>query len=164
MVSGGSYVLWRHAIRSGDLGAGRVSPWIVELATLLYVVAPTAVGFALGIIGRDKPQWTEGFIGTRPDDAWSLVWRIAGPSYVRLKLKSGEWLGGRYGTQPDGMSSAAGGSVEEGDLFLSRTASVDPVTGVFQFDAAGNILLGDTGLLVRWEEVQVLLLDKGGDD
>src|SRR6266496_5517806 len=47
MVSGGSYLLWRHAIRSGDLGAGRVSAWVVEVATLLYVVAPTGAGFTL---------------------------------------------------------------------------------------------------------------------
>jgi Family of unknown function (DUF6338) len=164
MVSGGSYLLWRHAIRSGDLAAGRVSPWIVELATLLYVVAPTAAGFALGIIGQDKPQWTEGFIGTRPDDAWNDLWRNARPGFVRLKLRSGEWVGGYYSTRPDGRYSIAGGSAEQGDLFLSRRATVNLADGAFEVDASGNVLLSDTGLLVRWDEVLVLLLDEGEDD
>jgi hypothetical protein len=53
-ISGGSYLFWRDAIHSGDLRAGRVSPWLVELVSLSYVAIPTAAGFSLGIIGRGK--------------------------------------------------------------------------------------------------------------
>jgi len=41
-------------------------------------------------------------------------------------------------------------------LHLARRAELDPVTGRFLTDAAGDAVLLPTGVLVRWAEIEVL--------
>jgi hypothetical protein len=37
-----------------------------------------------------------------------------------------------------------------------QAVSVDPATGEFERDAGGNVIVFDSGLLVRFDEVEVL--------
>jgi hypothetical protein len=54
------------------------------------------------------------------------------------------------------MKSYSAGYPEEQDLYLATVAEVDPNTGEFLFDPAGNVRLQSGGLLVRWAEVEYL--------
>jgi hypothetical protein len=80
------------------------------------------------------------------------------PGVVRLRLRSGTWLAGVYGTTSDGRQSYAAGYPEDGDLYLSLQLRVDPVTGEFTRDDEDRPVpvAGRSGLLVRWAEIEYL--------
>ena len=75
---------------------------------------------------------------------------------MRVRLKSGAWIGGAFATAPDGRPSYAAGYPEEQDLYLSVTAMIDPDNGAFAYDDDGGIQTLDGGLLLRWDEVEYL--------
>jgi len=52
--------------------------------------------------------------------------------------------------------SYASGYPESGDLFLAEAVEVNPVTGEIVLDDEGHPHSLDSGLLVRWEEVEYL--------
>lgn len=69
-------------------------------------------------------------------------------------------MAGVYGTTPTTkrMSSAAS-YPEAGDLYLSRQLQVNRVSKEFVFNGVGRkpaAVVGDPGLLVRWDEVEYL--------
>lgn len=74
---------------------------------------------------------------------------------MRLRLKSGAWVGGAF-AEVDGRRSYAAGYPEAQDLYLAATVELDPDSGEFVKDADGMILLLPGGVLVRWDEVEHL--------
>ena len=70
-------------------------------------------------------------------------------------MKSGTWLGGAY-ADANGRRSYAAGYPEAPDLYLAAAVQLDPGTGEFVTDDAGNVQLQEGGILVRWEEVEYL--------
>jgi hypothetical protein len=70
---------------------------------------------------------------------------------MRLKLKSGSWIGGAFA-----QGSYAAVYPEPPDLYLAWAAEVDPSSGAFLFDEHDRVVLRDSGILIRWEEVEYL--------
>jgi hypothetical protein len=75
--------------------------------------------------------------------------------WIRLRLKSGAWLGGVF-AEANGRRSYAAGYPEPQDLFLAAAVDTDPDTGEFVRDDAGLPTVQPGGLLIRWEEVEFL--------
>lgn len=138
------------SIVSGD----RLPLWIWAFV-LAYVVVPVVGGTVVGFGTRDRRNWAKLISGPDPAPrAWDHLFQGKRDGWVRLKLKSGTWVGGAYATSDaDGLQSYTAGYPEDQDLFLSSTRPVDPETGEFLPDEPVAPL---SGLLVRWEEVEYL--------
>ncbi len=90
LLAAGSYWLYRHAIVSGDLHAGRSPLWAVEAAALAYVALPTAAGLTVGRGRRKGARWAVLLVGDSPEPrAWDYLWSSAPSGFVRARLKSG---------------------------------------------------------------------------
>jgi hypothetical protein len=147
-----TYRIWHDYLRSGALKEGELFPPWLWGVLLLYVIVPLAVGSALAVAVSKGYAWTRAAVGSDPaPTAWDFVFSDDRSAWIRLKLKSGSWVGGAYA---DG--SYSGGYPEPADLYLSVTAEVDSDTGEFARGPDGNAILKDYGLLVRWEEVEFL--------
>lgn len=104
-----------------------------------------------------KRLWAKLFTGRSPAPrAWDHVFGSRPDGWIRLKLKSGVWLGGAYSSPGDGLDSYAAGYPDEQDLFLAEAYSVDPGTGEFELDTDGDVVPTGSGILVRWAEVEYL--------
>lgn len=74
---------------------------------------------------------------------------------VRCKLKSGIWIGGVFG-EVDGRRPYASGYPEPQDLYLAATLHLDPDTGEILTNGEGHPKIQNSGILVRWEEIEYL--------
>jgi uncharacterized protein DUF6338 len=63
----------------------------------------------------------------------------------------GSWIGGAFA-----QGSYAAVYPEPSDLYLERAAEVDPSSGAFVFDEDDCVVLRDSSILIRWEEVEYL--------
>lgn len=122
-----------------------------------YVVGPLVFG---GLIGRATLQghkWAAWFTGPNPAPrAWDYVFGLRPRGWIRLRLKSGIWIGGAYAERVDGKKSYAAGYPEPQDLFLVVVAELDPNSGRFMRDEKGGVRLRESSILIRWEEVEYL--------
>ncbi|MCX4092545.1 DUF6338 family protein [Nocardia sp. alder85J] len=160
VYSGPALLLYRHFVVSGDLRRGLVNWLMFEAVSVGYVLVPAAIGAAMGLAtNRDWPiaRW---LYGRAPHPrAWDHVWSRENRYIVRIKLKSGTWLAGRYGGTDDDMSYASG-YPEAGELYLSTQLAVHPKTGEFVVrDGTAPVQL-PSGVLVRWEEIEYLDLQR----
>jgi len=159
LFSGPGLLLYRHFIVTGQLGRGDVNALVFEVVILAYVLLPTAAGTGIGYGQKRKWSWVTVLVGDTPEPrAWDYLWRRGVPAIVRVKLKSGSWLAGIFGTTTAGQRSYAAGYPEKEDLYLSLQVSVDAVTGAFERDPDGRPMPvdGGSGLLLRWEEIEYL--------
>jgi hypothetical protein len=150
------YRLWIDFVRSGRFRSGDV-PLLLWLVPLAYVAIPVLAGTAVasGTI-RDRP-WARFFTGPAPAPrAWDELFTTHPDGWIRLRLKSGTWLGGGYVVREDGVRSYAAGYPEPQDLYLAEAAEVDPQTGDFIVDEFDDPVLRGSGILIRWEEVEYL--------
>lgn len=158
-LAGPEYLLYRKLVSSGDLGRGEVSAWWLELVAIGYVLLPTVLGWVVGYGQRERKRWARWLVGEAPEPrAWDYLWHANMTAVVRLKLKTGTWVAGVFGTTTAQRRSYASGYPEEGDLYLSAQVYVDSVTGQYLRDERGRpqLVEGPTGLLVRWSEVEFL--------
>jgi hypothetical protein len=151
-----TYALWVGYVRSGRLAAGR-APVLLWLAVLAYVALPIALGTVVGRATQRGRRWATVLTGPNPAPrAWDYLFESRSAGWVRLRLKSGTWIGGAYGVRADGVRSYVAGYPDEQDLFLAEAAHVDEETGEFVLDAEGAPALRGSGILVRWSEVEYL--------
>ncbi len=151
-----TYWLWVRFVRSGALGS-REAPLGLWLVPLAYVGAPTLLGTWVGLGTRARKRWTRVFTGPNPAPrAWDNLFGTRPDGWIRLRLKSGVWLGGAFATMPDGSRSYAAGYPEEQDLYLVEAVEVDPQTGAFVLDEEGNPVPRGSAILIRWDEVEYL--------
>jgi hypothetical protein len=158
VLAGPELLLYRHFVVTGRLGRGEVNWLLVGVLALGYMAAPTAAG-TLVAFGRQRNWPGVRLLGDTPEPrAWDYLWRLRVPGVVRMKLKSGTWLAGVYGTTATGRRSYAAGYPEDGDLYLSLQLRVDPATGEFARDDEDRPLPvpGESGLLIRWSEIEYL--------
>jgi len=151
-----SYSLWTEFIRTGEVASGKapLGLWVVPIA---YVSLPIAAGSIVGLGTRRRARWARVFTGPAPAPrAWDQLFFGQPDGWIRLRMKSGSWLGGAYSEGRTGMRSYAAGYPEEADLLIAEAAEVDPDSGEFVFDASGNPRLRGSALLVRWSEVEYL--------
>jgi hypothetical protein len=151
-----TYWLWVDFVRSGRLAAGR-APWTLWLVPLLYVAVPIVGGSLVGAGTKNRARWSRIFTGPEPAPrAWDHLFGARPDGWIRLKLKSGPWVGGAYSTAGDADQGYAAGYPEDPDLYLVETMEVDPATGRFVKGSDGNPVSRGSGLLVRWAEVEYL--------
>jgi Family of unknown function (DUF6338) len=146
-----TYRLWHDYLRTGALPHGRVLPlWLWPVAAA-YVFVPIGLGTILGwaLNKWDLPQIIS---GTNPaPTAWDHLLYGNPDAWIRLKLKSGTWVGGAYAE-----GSYAGGYPEPADIYVAEAVAVDPETGEFERNKAGNPAFKGYGFLVRWDEIELL--------
>lgn len=149
-----SYWLWANQwskVREGE----PLSLWMWGLA-FLYVALPLIAGSVIGFGTHRGVNWARWFVGPHPAPrAWDYLFERESDGWVRMRLKSGTWIGGLY-AEVDGRIPYSSGYPEPQDLFLAATVDVDPETGDFPVDESGRIQHRPGGLLVRWEEVEYL--------
>lgn len=147
-----SYWIWRRYVESGRWEAEGRLPLVLWLAIVLYVGLPIVVGWIVGRGVRAEHRWAEVVFGTaRAPRAWDWLFFDRPDGWMRLRLKSGTWIGGAFGQE-----SYAAGYPEPSDLYLAIAVEVDPASGAFVFGDNGEFLRRDSGILVRWEEVEYL--------
>lgn len=148
-----TYWLWaeqRHTIEQ----ARPLPLWLWGVA-IAYVAIPLVAGTAVGRSVRSNRPWATWFTGPNPAPrAWDHLFGQRVDGWVRLRMKSGVWLGGAF--ELDGRKSYAAGYPEAQDLFLVAAAVLDQETGEFVRDEEGAVVTLNSGILVRWEEVQHL--------
>ncbi|MCC3312259.1 DUF6338 family protein [Nocardia africana] len=153
------YLLFRHAVVGNRLATGKINPWLVEASVLTYVIVPVLVGTLLGWGHKHHKNWAIRLVGEAPEPrAWDYLWRHAERAVVRIKLKSGGWLAGYYGTTSEGRRSYAAGFPEDGDLYLALAFDIDSATGALSLTPEGTPtpVSSDRGLLIRWNEIEYL--------
>ena len=150
-----TYALWRTvgpAVERRD-----ALPWWLWAVAVAYAGVPLTAGSVIGRASRSGRRWASWFTGLNPAPrAWDYLFQGTRDGWVRLRLKSGVWLGGGFVTAPNGLRSYSAGYPEPQDLYLSITVNLDPDTGDFLFDDEGRPELVNGGILVRWEEVEYL--------
>lgn len=152
-----TFWLWTTYVRTGRLADGDVPLWVWPLV-VAYVGVPLFAGSAIGHGTRRGEAWAEWFTGLNPAPrAWDYIFgqRLL-RGWVRLKLKSGVWIGGAYARLPDGRRSYAAGYPEPQDLFLVRAAEMNPTTGQFVRRSDGSVSLRQSSILIRWDEVEYM--------
>jgi hypothetical protein len=148
-----SYWLWANQWPRARDGQA-LSLWLWGL-TILYVALPIAAGSVIGFGTHRRMAWSRWVAGPHPAPrAWDYLFEHKTTGWVRLRLKSGVWIGGAYAAA-GGLDSYSAAYPEPQDLFLAAGAEIDPATGEFAVDDDGDIPLRG-GLLVAWEEVEYL--------
>ncbi len=160
LASGPEYLLYRSYLAKNTLTQGRIDWWALELLAFAYVFVPIVIGVLAG--SARKRDWKLGrmIVGVNLEPrAWDYIWGDKCQGVVRLKLKSGTWLAGIYGTRADERRSyAAAYPTMDSDLYLATALEVDPDTGELAIgDDKKPIRLDDkTGILMRWTEIEYL--------
>ncbi|MDA5147591.1 DUF6338 family protein [Streptomyces sp. AD681] len=112
------------------------------LALLLLIVVPAAAAFAVSL--RERRGRPTQYVTT--PSAWDHVFAGLGPCFIRVRLKSGSWVGGWYG----GASYASSHPATAHDLYLESAWRMAP-DGRF----LSRVDL-TRGLYVRLDDVEVL--------
>ena len=155
---GPGLVIYRDVVVTGQLARGELAVWPTWAIVIVYVAIPTAVGSGLGSAHKAGNRWARILLGEAPEPrAWDHLWRREPQGVVRMRLTSGTWLAGIYGTW-SGRKAYAAGYPESGDIFLPLQVMVDAESGELQSDDDGCVVpvAGGGGLLVRWEQVEFL--------
>jgi len=131
--------------------------------SILYVGVPLAIGLLVGSGSKHKRRWAKVIAGNVIEPrAWDYLWQQRPTGYVRLRMKSGDWVGGFYGIRADGQVSWAAGYPEAGDLHLSQAADVNKDTGEFVLSEDGEPTFRNEALLVSWDAVEYLSISEVG--
>jgi hypothetical protein len=150
-----TWLLWRSEVRTAELAEGRTAWWLIWIVALVYVGVPSLVGIGVGRAARQDQKWVRWMAGPHPAPrAWDHLFASEPTGWVRIKLRSGTWVGGLFATVETGRSYAAG-FPHDRDLLLSTIAEVDPATGEFRLEDGKSITRGSS-LLVSWAEVEYL--------
>lgn len=156
-----SYWFWSEYVRPGRLARGEPLPVGLWLMVLAYAVAPIALGWIVGFGTRRGWTWPQLLTGRNPAPrAWDAFFGDDPEGWVRLRLKSGAWIGAALGAK-DGRRSYFAGYPEDQDLYLVQTAEVDPDTGEFLYDEEDQLRVRESGVLLRWDEVEYLEFFEG---
>jgi hypothetical protein len=161
LLAGPTYIAYKHWIATGHLSSGQVSAWWIELVAVGYIIVPAAAGTLIGM-GQTRTgwqwAWTRWFATDAPEPtAWDHVWRHMKNRVVRIRLKSGVWTAGAWGTV-GGRRPYAAGYPEPGDLYLSVVFVVDRMTGEFDRGPGGALVEASRshGILLRRDEIEFL--------
>jgi hypothetical protein len=157
-----SYWLWATVVEPGRLARGEPLSWLAWLVPIVYVGLPWLLGTLLGWAARERRPLLrplDRIVRMRSPLAWDHLWSEPDlRGWVRVRLKTGEWIAGAFGAKFEGgPASHASRYPEAGDLWLA------PAIG---FDELGRLQAGDRsslrGVLLRWEEVAYLEFQPGG--
>lgn len=145
------YATYRESFETADIN---ISQWLA-LVPILYVLVPITAGTLIGKGVREQARWAKALVGPDPAPrAWDYLFQYGVDGWIRCRLKSGTWIAGAF-AEYGGRQSYAAGYPEPQDIYLARSVQVDPETGEFQFEG-DEPLMGEGGLLLRWEEIEYL--------
>ena len=129
--------------------------WLVAMP-ITYVAVPGIVGWILGVHVRRGTGWIRALAGPdRAPRAWDHLFQDRPAGLVRCKMKSGTWVGGEY-AEAEGMRPYASGYPENQELYLARSLEISPDDGRFILDENSQMIRGEGGLLMRWEEIEMM--------
>lgn len=150
-----TYWLWGEFWQTGRVPDGEpvsLSLWAVPL---LYVIVPVAIGTTVAFGHGRGAKWAKVFTGSDPAPrAWDYLFQGHPDGWVRCRMKTGVWIGGAF-ADSDGRRSYVAGYPESPDIYLARAVDIDPDTGEFTL-LDGKPSLRESGLLLRWDEVEYL--------
>ncbi len=154
------YWVWLRFVHSGRLaGHGASLPLYLWLVVLAYVALPFLAGSVAGQRCASAPGDRLSRLVNGPNPApraWDhLFANQRRTGWIRLKLKSGAFVGGLYANIGTERSYASGFPFDQ-ELFLVRAARIDGTTGAFIYDASGRPIVEPFGILVKWGEVEYL--------
>ncbi|MCA1842448.1 MAG: DUF6338 family protein [Actinobacteria bacterium] len=151
---------WREYVHAERLFVGPI-PWAVWPLAIAYVAVPIIGGTIVGWGTRHRRRWARIFTGPEPAPrAWDHLFATRPDGWIRLKMKSGAWLGGAYAQEGE-LPSYAAGYPEPQDLFLVDAFDVDAETGEFLMDRQGRPVPKGSSILVSWDEVEYLDFTEG---
>lgn len=158
LFASGEYLLYSnylHRLVDGRyrnlIWEGADVPWALALVPIAYVAIPNWFGTVVGRAVRSGETWPRFITGPSPAPrAWDSMFSETPRGMMRLKLKSGEWVGGWFGP-----GSYAAGYPEPQDLLIESVYRLDS-HGAFETDDSGAPVPVGSSLLVRWEEVELL--------
>jgi hypothetical protein len=164
------YWLWTHYLHRAVVVAGQdqihnlllegrpLPAWLFFLP-VLYVALPIAVGTlaALAVRHKKRAVWIRHVArvvaGRDPAPrAWDYVFSESPAAVMRLRMNSGVRLGGLFGAN----SYAAGYPEQPQDLFIEKAYLVDQRDGTFLRDGTGSFRETGSGVLLRWDDVELL--------
>ncbi len=149
-----SFVLWRdHLV--GSTVIAKPFPTAAWLAAGLYLAIPIGAGTLVGRGVHYRWRWITRLAALRPPKAWDHLFGPNPSGWMKIKLKSGGWLGGLYGPF-GGRHSYAAGHPHASDLYLASSIEVDQRSGAFVVDKDGRPHEFGPGILIRWDEVEYL--------
>jgi hypothetical protein len=154
-----SFYIYAHAIHGRALFSHEMKYlWLWPIA-LLYVAVPIAAGWIIGAGARNRRPWVRIFVGAAPAPrAWDHFFSTPNlTGWIRLRLKSGEWIFGAYaGGESSPIKSYAAGYPEDQDILLSQTIVCDQSMGNMTPGPGGLPQFRNLAILVRWDEVSYL--------
>lgn len=155
-----SYWLWTTFIRTGRLRRDDHIPIYLWGVFAVYLVVPVLAGSLFGQQTRKRTRFGKLVAGPNPAPrAWDNLFGDQDNGWIRLKLKSGPWIGGLYGRfdeEQEGASSYAAGYPYDQDLYVARAIEIDQDSGAFLYSTDGEPEYLPSGILVRWSEVEYL--------
>ena len=155
LAAPGSYWVWSELVRDGRAANGEPLPLQAWAVPLLFVGVPIALGTAAAWGHRAGKGWARVFTGSDPAPrAWDYLFQGHPDGWIRCRMKSGVWVAGAFADY-NGRRSYVGGYPEPADLYLAVGVDVDAETGEFLV-VDGRPALRESGLLLRWEEVEYL--------
>lgn len=152
-----TYLLWDRYYRSGRIAAGDAPLWLWFIA-LGYVAAPAVLGLIIGHSARHHGRLGRVVAGRHPSPTgWEHLFANDPVGVIRIRLAGGSYVAGLFGTVSETEWSYATGFPHQPiDLWLARAIEVDADTGEFHTNADGSPVLLGSGILVRYDEVQLL--------
>jgi hypothetical protein len=157
LLSPATYWFYANYIHRKHFEEGRPLPLWLWAVAIGYVVLPYLTGRAIGAGVQNEQGWATFLAGTaHAPRAWDHLLSGAPVAWVRIKLKSGPWIGGAFALDRHGRRSYAAGYPNEQDLYLAEQAKVDSETGDFELDSDGYVSLLGRGVLIRWSEIEYL--------
>lgn len=151
-----TYWAWKTYVSTGRVSDGSLPLGLWPLV-LAYVAVPAALGRLVGAGTWRGWGWARWVTGANPAPrAWDHLFHHRPRGVIRMKLKSGVWIAGLFATIDGRVRSYAAGYPYAQDVWLVQALSVDPTTGEFLRDANDRPIVLESGLLVRFDEVEVL--------
>jgi hypothetical protein len=159
---GPTYILYQKYVLTGRLASGQPDWYWLWPVGAMYVLIPIGLGLLVGYKRNQRKRWALRLTGSALEPrAWDQMWNRPVKALVRIKLKSGGWIGGIFEASKTGEQSYASGYPDDGDLHLTRQLKVDPRTGTYETQDDGTPKVIDRGLLIRWSEIEYLDILEG---
>ena len=142
-----TFLGWRHYGWTDLSHAPIASLVALGLVAGAYVAVPYGAGTLRGRRVRSRISETP--------SGWDHAFRhLAGGGYVRVKLKTGEWIAGLYAHLDGQAPPYASGYPNDPTAYLPAQLEVDPFTGAILLDGAGRARVREWGVLLRAEDCE----------
>lgn len=148
-----SYRLWSTYIASGRVARGDPVGWDLWGLVAVYFVVPFVAGLVVG--KNHESALIKPLSSIKSPTGWDHLFARKRNGWVKMKLKSGEWIGGWFGPV-EGDPAFAASYPHPRELYLPKSVELDQTTGAFVVDATKRPTGLGPGILVGWEEIEYL--------